>query len=60
MQDHMQREEQPYLIRLIDLTLLNTKRHRKGTNTSNAVRRTLWTTCASVNLELETGMALQR
>lgn len=58
MQDHMQREERPYLNRLIDLTLLNTKGHRKGTNTSNAVQHTLWT-CASVNLELETGMALQ-
>lgn len=55
----MQREEQPYLNRLIDLTLLTPRDTEKGTNTSNAVQHTQWTICASVNLELETRMALQ-
>ena len=55
MQEHMQ--EQPYLNRLSDSTLQTPKDTEKSTNTSNAVQHTLWTTCASVNLE--TGMALQ-
>lgn len=55
MQDHMQREEQPYFNWLIDLTLLTPKDTKKGTNTSNAVQRTPWTTCASVDLELRLG-----
>lgn len=44
---------------VIWLDIANTKDTEEEQILQNAVQHTLWTTCASVNLELETGMALQ-
>lgn len=58
MQDHMQREEQPYLNLIIDSTL-PTPKDTEGYKYFK--RSTTYTvdTCAYVNLALEIGMALQ-
>lgn len=45
MQEHMQREEQPYLYRYRWLNIANTKDTKRGTNTSNAVQHIVDNMC---------------
>lgn len=45
MQEHMRREEQPYLNRLRDSTLQTPRDTEKSTNTSNAVQHTVDNMC---------------